>query len=330
MISQSDYKNLTYISRLNKTANYQLRSRVKDFIVTRATFTRRSVSSDPLEQLMSLYLRPIEDGARVDVQRELRSAGFVNLPRMDAHSLDQILGVVQSAAGYKYQTQTGGSIGEPIKHRPDMSTDLIMLKYGWNDVLACPSIVQFAEEEASIKAFCSLFGCYPYIADVELWITYSSGDRIYASQDFHRDRDCFCQLKKFAYISDVDIDNGPHQFVTNSHRQDSSAMSDLSDYSVFFEGNGRGISIKDFLLISKNSELKTVVGPSGSAFIEDTFGFHRGTPVARGFRILLCVTYTSLPLRIVHPHYINSIASLSDSVRVRLSKSNPMAWNMFL
>jgi hypothetical protein len=100
---------------------------------------------------------------------------------------------------------------------------------------------------------------------------------------FHRDPDDWRFLKLFIYLTDVDEQSGPHEFVTGSHHSSGRILSKPYINEELEYSYGRKSMVK-------------ITGPKGTTFIEDTWGVHRGNmPITRP-RLLLQVEYSLLPV----------------------------------
>jgi len=99
---------------------------------------------------------------------------------------------------------------------------------------------------------------------------------------WHRDVDHYQFLKIFYYLTDVGIDGGQHEYILGSHVQTPFSLAPIHRYK-------EGALEKSLINFKKIS----VSGPAGSGFAEDTFGFHRGTPIKKGIRLLMQFQYYS-------------------------------------
>jgi len=95
-----------------------------------------------------------------------------------------------------------------------------------------------------------------------------------AAQEFHYDYDAFNFLKVFIYLTDVDDDSGPHQFVEGSHHSFPLNPKQLAELPTHFR-----ITEGQVKSIYPQKRIVTHQGPAGSIIIEDTSGFHRGKPL---------------------------------------------------
>ncbi|MGF1569841.1 MAG: hypothetical protein ACFCVD_17525 [Nodosilinea sp.] len=104
-----------------------------------------------------------------------------------------------------------------------------------------------------------------------------------AAQVFHCDLDDFRFLKFFFYLTDVDVDSGPHLFIRGSHRK-----------KPFFRQLLRGRASEDWLLQHYGPEnVLKVYGPAGFGFVEDTYGHHMGSPPKSNQRLILQIEYAT-------------------------------------
>ena len=126
-------------------------------------------------------------------------------------------------------------------------------------------------------------GCCPTISGIYLQWSFPARHQTADVQYFHRDPDDWRFLKLFVYLTDVDEESGPHEFVLGSHRSSGRIFSKPYAEEEVERVYGRDQIIK-------------ITGPKGTTFIEDTWGIHRGrVPLARP-RLLLQVQYSVLPI----------------------------------
>ncbi|WP_420472434.1 phytanoyl-CoA dioxygenase family protein [Brevundimonas sp. FT23042] len=126
------------------------------------------------------------------------------------------------------------------------------------------------------------FGGRPYVDSVQAWWSVSGNAEPEEAENFHRDNDSIRFLKFFLYLTDVDDENGPHRFVRGSHVEPKALerrrYTDVEIEDAF--GTERILLIK---------------GRSGDAFMEDTFGVHKGQLPRSGVRLLVQVRYSAMP-----------------------------------
>jgi hypothetical protein len=127
------------------------------------------------------------------------------------------------------------------------------------------------------------------IADVlTMWwhTNFNSEPDSEAAQMYHFDMDRIKWLKIFIYLTDVNIDNGPHFFIRSSHRSNGipkaflkKGYSRLTDREVVeFYGAGSEVIFS---------------APAGTIIIEDTRGLHKGGVVEGNPRLILQVQFSN-------------------------------------
>jgi ectoine hydroxylase-related dioxygenase (phytanoyl-CoA dioxygenase family) len=127
-------------------------------------------------------------------------------------------------------------------------------------------------------------GAKPTLAAIRVWWSTptQSGEPEHAEL-FHRDVDDLRFIKLFVYLTDVDENTGPHMFVSGSHRQNRlTAISRYGDSEVEQAFGSRNIL--------------SITGKAGTAFLENTFGVHRGVPPRQGPRLIFQPLYTLRPV----------------------------------
>jgi len=161
----------------------------------------------------------------------------------------------------------------------------------WNNL---PEIVKIANSPSILNIAEGYLGCKPTISNLQLWWSFSGHENSEEAENFHRDVDDWKFVKFFIYLTDVDLQSGPHTYVQksiNSHRHlPIKRYSDTEIEKYFGKEN-----------------IKIMTGKKGSAFMEDTFGFHKGQLAKEDRRLVLQVQYS------INPIAINSYTS-KDSI----------------
>ena len=120
-------------------------------------------------------------------------------------------------------------------------------------------------------------------------LKYSLGN-LGSGQGWHRDTATPYQFKALLYLTDVDANCGPFQYIEGSHKYSSLFYGILKhDFDLSqtrFEQND-----VDLLLASKKFKLKTLLGKKGTLILVNTFGLHRGMPIKKGMRYALTNYY---------------------------------------
>lgn len=106
---------------------------------------------------------------------------------------------------------------------------------------------------------------------------------------WHRDSTYEHQFKSIAYLTDVNDDNGPFQFVKESHKTNSV----LSTVGIGKNNNRYTHDEIEKFVSSNNLEIETLTGKKGTVILVDTKGLHRGQPINSGIRYALTNYYIS-------------------------------------
>ena len=151
-------------------------------------------------------------------------------------------------------------------------------------VVKAPHIFDMVNHPFILHAVSTILGAKPTIAYMAVWWSLAAGDgTAQQAENFHRDVDDLRFVKFFTYLTDVDEDSGPHVYVPGSHRQNK--LTKIRRYS------------DEEIVAAFGPECeKRFVGPAGTAFLENTYGFHRGYPAKTRPRLAIGVTYSLRPI----------------------------------
>jgi hypothetical protein len=170
------------------------------------------------------------------------------------------------------------SIDDPVL--PDSHTLVVPERF----VVGCPHVLDIANNPKIIAAVEGIFGCKPTIGYITAWWSIPTADgKPREAENFHRDVDDVNFIKLFIYLSDVEEENGPHEFILGSH-----ARPQLHRI--------RRYSDDEVLSTFGADHLVRFTGKAGTVFLENTYGLHRGQPVRSGRRLMLQVIYSLLPM----------------------------------
>jgi Phytanoyl-CoA dioxygenase (PhyH) len=128
----------------------------------------------------------------------------------------------------------------------------------------------------------SYLGCRPYLNAINVWWSFPGQDKAEEAQNFHRDEDALRFVKVFIYATDVTMDDGPHVFVAGSHRE-----------PVLLAPSGyKRLTDDQVLSAFDSSRIRFITGKAGDAFVEDTFGIHKGQLPVKGRRLGIQFLYS--------------------------------------
>jgi hypothetical protein len=223
------------------------------------------------------FLRATPTKAAVALENE----GFAMLdgiitPQMAVEMRDYI--TRQAVRGGYLDEQKSLSILDP--ELPDTH----VLSVVEDGLMSCPYLLDIANHPEILATVEGIFGCKPTIGYMAAWwsIPTREGKPRHA-ENFHRDYDDVAFLKLFIYLTDVEAENGPHEFILASHQD--STLRPIKRYS---DG--------EVMANYSANRLVRFTGKTGTMFIENTTGLHRGLPVIKDKRLILQIVYSMLPM----------------------------------
>jgi hypothetical protein len=143
----------------------------------------------------------------------------------------------------------------------------------------CPHIMAVANHPDVLRVAAGYLGYTPTISLMGLRWTFPGDGAPEGLLDFHRDSEP-ASIKLMVYLTDVDLQSGPHSYVPGTHRDRMPVR--LRHYS-------------DAEVMRDHGSRVDITGPAGTSFFVDTRGIHKGTLPERTARLMLIVQYSLLP-----------------------------------
>lgn len=157
-------------------------------------------------------------------------------------------------------------------------------------LLSSPEIAALAFNPSLIAVAQRFLGAPPIHTQITCWWSTPHSRSLEhvksAAQQFHQDRDYIKFVKIFVHLTDVTDDNGPHEFIAGSN----------ADYAAVTKNKLRSSKrLTDEYLHSvyPSQRFRRFSAPRGTLLLEDTSGFHKGNPVAKGHRLMLQFEFAS-------------------------------------
>jgi hypothetical protein len=203
--------------------------------------------------------------------------GLKKLPAQDPDILNQITEMDC------YSSEDPSRIG---KINDFLNTNLGRIEISENDIFASKQIAELVTKEMWVNEARSVIGIEPVAIGLSGWWSKPTNkDKSVlsnAAQLWHRDLDRVRDIKLFFYATDVNEENGPFEYVTDSH---------LPSHRAFSLYDGR---FDDSWVQSRYPHgAVSMIGKAGDVFMVDTQGIHRGRPVEKGMRCLLQLYFSS-------------------------------------
>ena len=170
------------------------------------------------------------------------------------------------------------------------------------DIVRAPHLMAIANDPRVLSVVEAWMGVKPTLAALRAWWSTptASGEPEHAEL-FHRDVDDLQFIKLFVYLTDVDEETGPHIFVEGSQR-----INKLSQIQRYTD--------EEVVAVFGEDAVKRFTGPAGTAFLENTYGMHRGLPPRAGPRLIFQPLYAQRPLIFGPRRPVISASELSISV----------------
>ena len=122
------------------------------------------------------------------------------------------------------------------------------------------------------------------------------------AQLYHHDMDRLSFVKLFIYLTDVDLESGPHTLLAGTHRKRPSRFWDSGRYSD-----------KEIAKAGLLAQEVKITGPAGTVFLVDTSVLHKGShPIARP-RLMAQVEYSNC---------LFGLRATAEDPKVKLSASS--------
>jgi hypothetical protein len=165
--------------------------------------------------------------------------------------------------------------------------DKILTGKYYNTSLQCQAIIKLQSDPILVEIAARYLKAKPVHIANSLWWSFPVDSNFFeqskSAQVFHCDLDDYKFLKFFFYLTDVDLDCGPHAYILGSHNN-----------KKFLHQILRGRAIEQDLIDYYGSQnIVTICGSAGWGFAEDTFGFHKGSPPINKPRLMLQVEFAT-------------------------------------
>lgn len=220
------------------------------------------------------------------INEKLNNDGFF-ITKINDKVCDSILEQLNKYNFYDRITKTYIKYDD-IKHNKNLGNTFWINKM--SDVLNIPEVINLIKDPSLLKIVQNFLECKPILTQTNLWKSINNSvdkNKLSSSaQLFHRDFDHEKWLKIFIYLNDVTEKNGPHCFVKGSHK---SLLKNRKVHPSTRESD-------DFIKQHYDSKnIKFHCGKKGTVVFENTRGYHKGTPVIEGERLILQIEFAINP-----------------------------------
>lgn len=167
----------------------------------------------------------------------------------------------------------------------EVPNDVHVANYKREDLIAIPEILAIANDPKILSLAQEFLGATPTISNINCWWSLAGKEQAEQAQLFHRDVDDYRFCKLFVYLTDVEMEDGPHVYVEDSPA--SNTLTKIRRYSDEEIENEFG-----------KEKVKYFTATKGSMFMVNTYGFHKGFLPKNNNRLLLQVQYSLNPIGI--------------------------------
>tara|TARA_B100000029_G_scaffold464786_1_gene498974 strand:+ start:424 stop:1560 length:1137 start_codon:yes stop_codon:yes gene_type:complete len=171
--------------------------------------------------------------------------------------------------------------------------------YPVDDVLDCPHVINIASDPNTLAIIEQYLGATPTLINPTIWWSFADRKEAKDAQLFHIDNEDYRFCKLFIYLTDVDLQSGPHVYMEKTHRSDFLKQQREKGHLGPEEFDNWYLKIlrksdKDTFELLETSP-KYFVGQKGSQFLVDTSGIHKGELPTKFDRLVCQFTYGLLP-----------------------------------
>ena len=164
-------------------------------------------------------------------------------------------------------------------------------------VAKLPGVLSILKNSDLYNVVSLYLGAPAHIHSCQAWWQYPMSDRHKASntQQWHRDRDDFREIKLFYYVTDVDEKSGPHGYIKKSHRSEllkETFSEDKLDNDIVQGMQHQFLDDKEIKELGLLSSPTVWTGKAGTCFLEDTTGFHKAYIPIENPRLILSIIWT--------------------------------------
>ncbi|MEO0844161.1 MAG: hypothetical protein AAF063_35600 [Cyanobacteria bacterium J06643_5] len=275
---------LSYYRRANKSPSWLLMYLFGRFLVFRSF--AKSFFNKPYEHkfdLSSSIFQPVDTEA---IARKLENDGSWGGLKLPLPIQKQILKFAISTECYaESRPYLGFKIFQKNKAEQNCNFSFNQAQY-FNVAKTCPTIKELANDPILLEIASKYLGTKPTFTGTRLWWIFPVDEASYnpmrIASYFHYDVDDYNSIRFFFYLTDVDINSGPHIYVRGSHRNKKLANL-LSPF--------KQRSDEEIASYYGEENIVSICGEAGFGFAEDTFCYHKATRPKSKSRLILQLQY---------------------------------------
>jgi hypothetical protein len=225
-------------------------------------------------------------GIDVDtLESAVRRDGFCQGLKLPPEILSELLAFTESTPCYADRNPALGYLPRDRQLAEKVMGTKFTLGGYFNTYDACPAVRQIANDPLVRELALRYVGPRAQHLGTNIWWSYANdlprSKRHEFAQLFHFDLDDYKFIKFFFYLTDVDLQSGPHVYVRGTH-----ARKQLRHVYPM-----RRLEDEDVSRTYGAHNIVAIEGRAGEGFCEDTFGLHKGAPPLKRDRLVLQFEY---------------------------------------
>lgn len=189
-----------------------------------------------------------------------------------------------------------------------------------SDVINHPDVQALMAEPLLVELAQAYLEAEPVADFIRMW-WYSASSHPESAQLYHCDMSRIKWVRFFVYLTEVGPGNGPHCFVTGTHRTGGIP-------GRFLERGYAHVSDEEISRHFGPDDIVEFLGPRGTIIAADTRGLHKGQQVRIGHRLILQIQFSNSLFGHLYPR--TTFESLKDPGLIEMSQRHPRVYSAFL
>lgn len=233
--------------------------------------------------------------------KELTKSGFTKLPALSTKKTREMFDYINVQPVHADPMKRNSSnLVAPDSIRTSKHVGIL----SEHSVTNCPHFLDIVLSPNILKVVEQYIGATPTLISLDSWRSFASGREAVEAQNFHVDLDDHKFVKLFIYLTDVDMQAGPHTYIPGSQNRQM-----IYDILAAYQDKNPEVGIWFTNQLRKTDEEVDkyigidpvyIEGKAGSCMLVDTSGLHKGLPPISSDRILLQATYGCTPTKTTH------------------------------
>lgn len=256
-----------------------------------------------LDAYAGLNTEEMDDTAIAGPLQTLNELGYADLAALPDDNIRDMLSFLEASLLVPSDALRRPEAETPGREASALRQDCNLAYVPRSRLLRMPGLLPLAVDPQLLELIRRYLGAPPILTDISAWRSFAGDHGPKEARDaqlFHFDLDNYRFCKVFIYLTDVDEESGPHIFVPTTHRLETirakRPMDGTPEQTAFDQWYYETVR-KSESAVTKwfETEPVAITGKSGTRFIADTKGLHRGCPPSNRDRWVLQFVYGTTP-----------------------------------